>query len=301
MNHTRKTKIYFSIIILFFIISLVGGQYYYNEYGFSTNGISYEFMKTPNSNMYENYSVSIPNNSIILRLDDAGAWHYDEEVPKIAEDVTSRNLSLVIAVIPANISNDKVFLAYMRELLKNPNIEVAQHGYAHTEEEFKDVNLEQAKELIQQGKEEIIKELKVVPITFVPPYNVYSDETVTALKEENFKAILGDNEEYDTLQQQTGDLIKLGYTTATFNFSTNESIPVNKIIQDCNKSLQEKGYCEIMIHPQDFLTTKSSDSPRVLDLVKYTEFLRLLDELQELKANTITPKNSLVNNYLVMY
>lgn len=292
MNHTTRIKIYFTILIGFFIITLVGGEYYYSQYGFSTKGFIYEFMKGPSPDMYENYSVSIPQNQIILRLDDAGAWHYNDLVPKIAEDVTSRDLSLVIAVIPEDISKDTVFLNYMRELIKNPNIEVAQHGYSHNEEEFKDATLEEAREWIQKGKEEIIEQLKVVPITFIPPYNTYSKSTLTALKEENFKVIAGDNGEYSI----TKDILILGYTAKTFDFSTNENIPVEKIIYDCKKSLKERGYCEIMIHPQDFLTDPELEGPRELDLIKYAKFLTLLDELQKLDAESITFKDNLVLN-----
>jgi hypothetical protein len=294
MSNTRKIKIYFTIIMAFFILTLVGGEYYYNQYGFSTNGIIYEFMKTPSANMYENYSLSIPQDSIIIRLDDAGAWHYDNLVPKIANDVTSRNLSMIIAVIPDKISNDAVFLTYMRELLKNPRIEIAQHGYTHSEEEFKNASLEQAREWIQEGKEDIITQLKVVPITFIPPYNVYSSDTVTALKEADFKVIAGEDGDYNISK----DILILGYTAATYNFSTNRTISADKIIQDCKESLKEMGYCEIMVHPQDFLEEKSEEGPRQLDLVKYTEFLRLLDELKKLDGQSITFKDNLVYNGL---
>ncbi len=292
MNRLIKVKIYFSMLMLFLVITLVGGQYYYSQYGFSTNGIVYELMKSPDSNIYENYSLSIPQNEIILRLDDAGAWHYDDLVPKIAEDVTSRNLSLVIGVIPEKISQDGIFLTYMRELLKNPNIEVAMHGYSHDEEEFKDATLEEAREWISQGKEEIIKQLKVVPITFIPPYNVYSKDTLTALKEYDFKVIAEDQGEYVL----TKDMLILGYTAKTFDFGTNENIPVELIINNCKDSLEERGYCQIMIHPQDFLTDPELDGPRELDLIKYAEFLRLLDELNKLNADSTTFKDNLVIN-----
>ncbi|MGY4884421.1 MAG: DUF2334 domain-containing protein [Nanobdellota archaeon] len=290
MNHTIKIKIYFTMLIVFFVLTLVGGQYYYNQYGFSTNGFMYEFVKNPPADMYEDYYVSAPHNQIILRLDDAGAWHYDDIVPKIAEDVTSRNMSLVIGVIPEKISQDTAFLTYMRELVKNPNIEVAMHGYSHTEEEFRYATLGEARDWIQAGKEEIIKQLKVVPITFIPPYNVYSKETLTVLQEEGFKVISGDNKEYSI----NGDILMLGYTSKTFDFSKNKNIPTKQIIAECNQSIEERGYCEIMIHPQDFLTSPDLEGPRKLDSAKYAEFLKLLDKLQELEAESITFKDNLV-------
>lgn len=287
MNNAKKIKIYFSMLIIFFIITLVGGQYYYSQYGFSTEGINYEFIKTPSADIYQDYYISLPKDSIIIRLDDAGAWHYNQEVEKIANDVTSRNLSLVIAVIPEKISHDTVFLDYMRELLENPNIEVAMHGYTHSEEEFKNASLEQATEWIQKGKQEIIQELKVVPITFIPPYNVYSPETITALKQENFKVIAGAKGEYS----MTHDFLILGYTTRTSDYSVSDKIPVKRIIQECETSLKEREYCEIMIHPQDFL---SENNPGELDIIRYTQFLILLDELNKLQAESTTFKEHLI-------
>lgn len=287
MNNLKKMKVYFSIIILFFIMTLVGGKYYYSQYGFSTNKISYEFIKNPNANIYENYNIEFPKNSIILRLDDAGAWHYDEEVYQIAKDIISRDLSLVIGVIPEKISKDTVFLDYMRELLENPNIEVAMHGYTHSEEEFKEASLEEAREWIKKGKEEIIRQLKVVPLTFIPPYNVYSQETITALKEEDFKVITGTKWEYNIEK----NFLILGYTTKTVDYTVSKDIPVEKIIRECKTSIKEIGYCEIMIHPQDFFTEESNKN---LDQERYSQFLELLDKLKELEIESTTFKDSLI-------
>lgn len=287
MNNKNKMKLYFSMIFIFFIITLVGGQYYYNQYGFSTNGIVYGFLRTPESNMYENYSISIPENSIIIRIDDTGAWHYNEEVQRITKDILSRDLSIVIGVIPEKISQDIIFLEYMRELARNPNVEIAMHGYTHSEEEFKDASLEEAREWIRKGKEEIIKELKVVPVTFIPPYNIYSKDTITALKEESFKVIAGNRGEYSIKE----DFIILGYTTKTSSYLTTDKIEVERIVKECEISLQERRYCEIMIHPQDFFT---EDNYGEIDLIKYTQFLNLLDRLKELEAESTTFKDHLI-------
>ena len=236
--------------------------------------------------------MTIPQNQIILRLDDAGAWHYDELVQRIADDVTSRNLHLVIAVIPKDISKDTNFLLYMRELLRDPRIEVAQHGYEHSEEEFRDYTYEEAIDAIEKGKEEIIRELKVVPITFIPPYNVYSKATEDALKAEGFKVIAGEEGEYSIKP----NMLILGYTATTSDFPYTKDIDVSRIIADCRQSLAEKGYCEIMIHPQDFLTDPDLEGPREFDMIKYTQFQILLDSLKKVNAESITFKDNLYLN-----
>lgn len=96
---------------------------------------------------YYNYQLSSYDNQsgfnlpvekvIILRMDDVQGYAWNRLVINLTDAVLSKNMSMTLGVIPdRDINNDTVIKKYLLEKIKDPRIEIAQHGTTHTENEF---------------------------------------------------------------------------------------------------------------------------------------------------------------------
>lgn len=243
-----------------------------------------EFIYNNTENDVLDYNNSIPicsNNErvIILRLDDVKAWQYFDITEEMVSLVLSKNMTLSLAVIPKDIEKDsKLFLPWINDIKSNNNIEIALHGYLHQGAEFKNLSEEEATDKIKKGKELLLNYIGIIPITFIPPENEFSNETLNALAGEGFRVIsAGDN---TNKFNQLDNLLYIGKTTNTYDFTSEKLIPAEQTLAECNSNLNDKGLCVIVIHPQDYLTKDRTN----IDKEKYSEYVKLIEGLENLNA-----------------
>jgi hypothetical protein len=181
-------------------------------------------------------------------------------------------MSVILGVIPININRD--VKKYILNNINDKRVEVAQHGTNHTRE------LQNFSELgqyivLKTGFDEIIKGFNVYPVTFIPPYNSYDVNTMKALSKLGFKVLSADKGKYKIDK----NIMNIGYTVTSKD-------NIENILSDCNKSLNQKNICVVIIHPQDYL----SEDQRLNDK-KYIEFVNMLDKLNELNIKFATFKD----------
>lgn len=288
-----KTKGMFFLLIVLAISVIASGQNYYknNKMGVFVNDGAYEYTNI-DGDIYQDCRIVMPNEPrIIIRVDDAGAWHYNSVIEKMTEDILAKNMSVVYAVIPKNIEKDKDFLNFADKYRNNPNVEFAQHGYSHDVEEFKNLTFEQAYPLIVAGKEAMMKYMGVVPVTFIPPYNVYNSATIDSINLLNFKVISSNEHEYFYSYK----IFHASYNARTYNYVPETPVPVETTIESCEQSLKDHNLCVVMVHPQEFLEDdKGADGVRDLSEEKYQQrFIDLIDGLDRLGAEFTTFKQNL--------
>ena len=226
---------------------------------------------------------SYGNRTIILRLDDVKAWQYYNIIPNMTSLMLSKNMAFTMAVIPKDIEKDtKIFLPWINNIKNNPRVEIALHGYLHEKSEFRDLDKTEATYRLQKGKELLYNYTGIVPVTFIPPENEYSDDTIDALSDTAFRVIsAGKNVNVNQYYDIGENLSYVGYTARTYDFSSSKFIPAEEVLEECNSSLNKDGLCVIMIHPQDYLTANRTQ----INEKKYTEFVKLLDGLEKLNAS----------------
>ncbi|MDO8509234.1 MAG: DUF2334 domain-containing protein [Nanoarchaeota archaeon] len=295
-SHLTKTKVFFFILLVFFLAVISSGLHYSDEGSNLNVWKSIDYIENNITKIFEKEKVLLQygqgeycefkpqNNTIILRLDDIAAWRYKEISNWIITEILSRDMGVTLGVIPQNLGKDPKVVKYLNNLKMNPLIEISLHGFNHEENEFLNLNEEEALSKIIAGKNEIVNVTGVVPATFIPPYNEYSSEVKDALMEQGFKIFSAKEDEYNIDQ----NYYSIGYNARTYDFYTKRFIPVEEIISDCRQSLNKTGICVVMIHPQDYLAEPSSEN---IDLEKYNEFLKLLNELQELDVQFKTFKD----------
>ena len=223
---------------------------------------------------YKCESIQTPENAIILRVDDIGKNAVYDVSKKLVDEILARGFKITLGIIPYNIeSNFKVFV-WLRELRLNENVEIALHGYKHDPEEFKEFSYEEALTSIRLGERVLEEDLGVRAITFIPPYNIYSSETLDALKDYGYKILSsGRNEAY-----VEEDFVALGYAARTFDFQELKLVSAQETLNDCRRSLEANNACVVMIHPQDYTGSDWNE----LGSDEYAEFIELLDGLEVL-------------------
>ncbi len=212
---------------------------------------------------------------IILRLDDVQSYAWTDISIRIIKDAYKYNAPVVAGVIPKTVHEDLKLENFLKR--ENCNIEIAMHGWDHYgkpseineqkyETEFWDIKRDEAKVRFASGITVLKKyNNNKAPITFIPPFNLISNEARGVSLESGIKVI-------SSIWAWFYD-----YHASTYNFDNKRLIRVESIIADCEKSFQTSPVCVIMIHPQDY-----SNSKKELDEELYHKYyIHLLDELKK--------------------
>jgi predicted deacetylase len=213
---------------------------------------------------------------VILRLDDVQAFAWTDISIRIIKDSYKYNAPVVAWVIPKTIHEDLRLENFLKR--ENCNIEIAMHGWDHYGKpseilwqkyvtEFWEISREEAKERFLSGITVLKKynNNNKAPITFIPPFNLISNEARGASLESWIKVI-------SSIWAWFYD-----YHASTYNFDNKRLIRVENIVSDCEKSFETSPVCVIMVHPQDY-----SNSKKELDEELYHDYyVRLLDELKK--------------------
>ena len=235
----------------------------------------------------ECYPLFPTEQTIILRMDDLQAYAYGDFRFKILDEILDRDMSIIVGVVPEKLELDTKLKKYLINHRTNPNFEIAQHGYEHTLEEFKNLSDEDSLIRLKTGHQKILDSLGIYPTTFIPPYNEYSQSTIEALKKLNFKVVSARKDEYFF----SNNIFHIGKNAETYDFTNNKGINVEEIVSICKKSLDLKNLCMIVIHPQDFL-----DKDFNVEQERYGEFIKLLNELEKLNVSFKVPRDLIFCN-----
>ncbi len=210
---------------------------------------------------------------IILRVDDVQAFAWSDVSKQLISDTASRNIPLVMGIIPNGISDDVDLVDFINK--HSCNIEIAQHGFDHglsngfKEAEFSNISTFDARKRISMGRKILQATFDQTPITFIPPNNSFNQNTYRSLKAQGFKIVSSEGTWF------------FDFDASTFDSETNQLVREEEIVKYCNDSFDKKGACVVMLHPQDYATDG------VLDQEKYAHFLSLLDQLETQDAQFV--------------
>lgn len=207
----------------------------------------------------------------ILRIDDIQSYYLRDIAKKMIDEWFKRNIPFTLGVIPMNFNEDIDIVNYLSS--RSCNLEFALHWYNHRNDflEFENISEIVASDKIKLWVEILEKVSDRKIITFIPPENKYSKESSIAIEKEWLKIV---SSEWDSF---------FDYSASTYNYTNKWLNSTQSIIEKCNISVKEKGFCVIMLHPQDFIDDKWE-----FDEVKYSTYLDLIDTLEKQDYNFTT-------------
>lgn len=224
--------------------------------------------------------------NIILRVDDIQAYAWWESQERIIKDAMDRDMTLVLGIIPYvskinNFQDDKRIYNLVKE--NRCSVEIALHGYTHQGEEgeFADLSFEEADKKIRKGLE-ILNKIEPNVLTFIPPNNKISNESLKALNSYGIEIVSAGYLEGD-----------YGFTSSVFDWENKKLENYSDVINECNEILNQNKTCIIMIHPQDYVNENGE-----LDEKKYKNYLGLLNGIEELNATIVNFRDMSRKDYI---
>lgn len=207
---------------------------------------------------------------VVWRIDDIQAWFCSSILDSVFEPFTSTNTPLSIGIIGTGLSGDPTVNSVLKSLENNPNIEFANHSFTHPSGGLPSLGgLVQQQADLQQDQDMIKSVVNVSADTFIPPDNVYDDNTVQAMKNVNLTNMSAQctwtAPGVTALCPEGSDV-----TWPNLTWSNLISMPAGAVIDDwsdfskpasvdiamawADAQIKNQGFAVFMLHPQELAT-----------------------------------------------
>ncbi|MEA3343679.1 MAG: DUF2334 domain-containing protein [archaeon] len=210
---------------------------------------------------------------IVFRDDDIAPFWSFNMVFNITETFRSRNVPHVMGLIPIpygiEIGNDTILGDYLKSIKNDSNIEFALHGNGHSFNEFGNLSVSEASFRIEEGLE-IIEDLTGIrPVTFTPPYHVYNNNTLVALRDNNVSIISsGTDDIYRGVAfREVDNITHLPATTDFYNWDKKRYNTADEIKTSCEYAMSEYDMCVILLHHHHFNNSDGNPDPSKIQVL----------------------------------
>jgi peptidoglycan/xylan/chitin deacetylase (PgdA/CDA1 family) len=241
-------------------------------------------------------------NCVAFRLDDVQDYFTREAQKDIIEMFLDENLTLTIGAIGGFLHEDIDLIHFINKSLETGLIEVANHGWNHTE--HSEMTLENQDLSLQRTNERLEELFNVNPKTFIPPENSFNLDTISAMKDANLSHISGsvftraDDPPFPLKNgdgifhfPQTAFVSNVDTPTGVWSIYENEEILMN-----IKSSIESFGFSVVVMHPvahydiQDnrYLYNRSSLNS-IRELLKIVEAEYKIVKLSEISAQEWIP------------
>lgn len=197
-------------------------------------------------------------NCVAFRLDDIQDYFLNGAQIDILNMFEQKQASLTIGIIANVFGDDPKLLSLIKGALadKNFDLEVANHSWTHRV--LPTLTKDQQADDFAKSNKKIHDVLGVTPTTFIPPENLYNDDTISVLKKNNFTQISSHTSTGQPPPFQKSDLYYFSAATQTSVLDRQEANwkiqSIDKVLDGINDSLFNYGYAVVMMHPHEFST-----------------------------------------------
>jgi len=231
----------------------------------------------------ENISEITSCNCVAFRLDDIQDYWINDVQIEIMEIFNEQDIPLTIGIIGSEIGEDTQIVSYINQSISSNLLEIANHGWKH--EDFTEYDKETQSQLIKNTNEQLQNIFGVTPTVFIPPYNEYNNDTISAMNENGIIHFSSStniaNPPYPMMDAQlysfpagasTGEL----YLENSLFTGINHKLTLSQI----QKSISQYGFAVIMMHPQDFSVIEGEEHLNQINWNQIRELELLLDRLK---------------------
>jgi predicted deacetylase len=229
--------------------------------------------------------------TIIFRDDDAQAYFSTDLLKVITDTLITNNIPQTISVVPAHINgetlgDDPELVEYLNAIKDYPTVELALHGYQHTKNEFGGLTLAQAETNLVAGLAVMSQLLGVTPVTFVPPYNVFNTNTLTACNNLGFTCFsAAAYNEPDAWTEAPAGLLHVPTTVDFQDWSKDGQFKSSAaIIQEAQKSLDTNDVTVFQLH---FWAFGDTNEPQQLIPENYQTLLDVINWVLQKQSNGV--------------
>jgi len=225
---------------------------------------------------------------ISFRLDDIQDYWLAETQIKLINLFEEKNIPLSVGVIGNAIGLDDRIKIVLDDNILSKNIEIVSHSWNNEPLTTVD-DITQEKYIVDTNKR--IKEIfGVTPTAFIPPENLYNEESIKILKKNGFTHLSSHIQE-NSIPLIDDDIFYItpAITETAVLATDGNSWKINdkdEIKEKVIQSIKNNGYALIMMHPQEF--TRTDDGEYGLpNQNRISELGLLLDDLKELNSKFV--------------
>lgn len=199
---------------------------------------------------------------MFIRIDDVNDTTLDT-VKKVCEIFSLFQWTIFLSIIPSQIQK-----GFFLEFQKYPSIRFLFHWWQHTREEFISDIKTQSHSFFEAQR--FCQEAQCDFFWFCPPYNSFSRETLSLLKENNYKHIHIDYKSFDFYQKQKNYDFRCFQVWCTRYFFNKKNEDTTWYIDEKEKIQRDIAHIQfsdtlgIEIHPQYICTQEDWDKLRFL-------------------------------------
>ncbi len=233
----------------------------------------------------EEVSIDSNCNCVAFRFDDVQDYFLNQVQTGLFQSFKDKDAPLTIGVIGGLIGTDSILVDYIKENLnsENSNLEIASHSWNNVP--LTTMSKEKQDSMIQLTNESIEETFNVVPTVFIPPENVFNEDTINVLKENNFSHLSSSiQQDAPPYPFEDSKLYRFPQAaqTAILDEKSNLWIVENrtKIFTDITKSMDENGFAVVMMHPPDFAINDNGIYRNELNNEYISELGLLIDDIR---------------------
>lgn len=227
------------------------------------------------SAMYPKTSSGIVSKSschcVIFRLTNLQDYFINKAQLAIMDMFLSKNQNLVLGLIMNQIGDDPAIIDKVSEGSKRGLFELAINGWNFTD--YSRLSEEVQKDSLIKANRKMENLFDTSSRIFIPPYGSYDNSTLEAMRGANFSVLSStsgiDQNDYFDVYQKNGHGLNRNQTIYhlpaissfnSYNTTGLTEVPIQKIKNDINQSMNEFGYAIVNLDPQFFINkTKEGD------------------------------------------
>ena len=234
---------------------------------------------------FEDFKNSQSCNCVAFRLDDVADYWLNDVQIELIQTFRDNGNPLTIGIIGNEFGEDQKIVNYVKDSIgdKNSKIRIANHGWEH--ESFPDFDTDTQSDLIKKANDRIFELLDTSPKVFIPPFNEFNKDTVSALEENDvshFSSMLELSNPPFSFQDSVVYNFPETASTGRWNSEINlfEKVAREKTFENINKSLDSFGYAVVTMHPQEFSTLEDGSYSNQPDFDKLRDLELLIEDIQ---------------------
>lgn len=231
-------------------------------------------------------------NCVAFRLDDIQDYYLSGAQMDILKIFEQKHASLTIGVIANAIGSDPNLMSLIKNAQSDPSfdLEVANHGLSHRV--MTSLTRDQQEDDVIKSNKRIQEIFGVTPVTYIPPENVFNDDTIDILKKNNFTNISYHTATTKPPLFQKSDFYHFPADTQTSILNRPEANwqvqPIGKIMDRINDSMITYGYAVVMMHPHEFSTYSDGIYQNKVNQTQVQQTRLLIDKVKDAGYRIVT-------------
>jgi uncharacterized protein YjbI with pentapeptide repeats len=202
---------------------------------------------------------------------------------KVIGTFVDNKLDLTAGVIGNAIGEDITFVNYLKNMVsKNENIVIANNGWNY--ESLSEFTKNEQSEFLAQSNLELEKIYGEKPSVFIPPYDVFNEDTISAMQENNLTH-LSSNIANDPLPHDANSEIQHfpgSAVTGTYDREEKLTLGINhqETFTQIQNSLTSNGFAVVTLTPPEFAKVENQIYLNEINELQIKELELLLERIQ---------------------